>query len=165
MTKRGYRSAFVAGTVVAAGLVACAGHSQALGQDGGVSQIDCLTSLQSYCCGGSEPAPCVATFAEAEECGSWSAGTKLGVYATPCLGLTAIRVTQVGYAMLYVYDATGALYAVGDNAAADNPSSTVVECGAGPQKYVIPAECAQAWIGGSPAACTAGTVTPGSVCQ
>ncbi len=96
----------------------------------------------------------------------WPATVTVTVYATPCGGLTAVRAQRATdtYASFYVYDASGALYAIGDNAT----NSAAIECGAGPASFAVSSACAAAWLGESGAggtACTAATASASSVCH
>ena len=72
----------------------------------------------------------------------------MAVFAAPCQGLTAVREIRPGtsYATFYVYDASGALFAIGDDAATPDPRSGAIECGAGPSGWVIPSACAELWL-------------------
>jgi hypothetical protein len=140
---------------------ACGGSSQnPPGSNTG--QLDCLVRLDSYCCNNSEEPTCIPTFAAAQQCSSWAAETKVTVFATPCQGLTAVRVLA-SYSTFYVYDSTGALQAVGDDAA--DPSGDSAECGAGPSGFVLPSACVYAWSGTGGATCSSGSTAPASICQ
>jgi hypothetical protein len=91
----------------------------------------------------------------------------VAVFPSACQGLTAVRETAPGvtYATFYVYDASGSLYAIGDNAASPDPRGGAIECGAGPSGWVIPAACASIWLGSSGSRpCSAGTAAALSVC-
>jgi len=156
------------------GIVALAGASLALGcgagagkaqtpLDGGASDLACLTLLEPYCCGGSTPRPCIGDFASAERCASWAAGTAPHVFASACQGMTAVRV-DTSYSTFYLYDASGALVAVGDNATSSEPASGAIACGAGPRAFVVPEACAPLWEGPAGAPCATGSGAPTSVC-
>ena len=145
----------------------CGGQSQSLPDQYDAASLDCLTTLKTYCCGTPRPGrPASAASPSASKCSSWPAGSTLGIYATPCQGLTAVRISNVGYYTFYLYDSTGALYVVGDNAASEDPRSDAIECGAGPSGFVISASCAATWFGTAGAqSCAPGTATPTSVCN
>jgi hypothetical protein len=165
----------VLGPVAAAGLVvamvaACSGgKSQSLPEQFDASQLDCLVSLAGECCPTASARPlCIATFAEAKECASWPVGATLTLFPAACQGMTAVRAVLPGetFDRFYVYDGTGALYAIGDNAASPDPRSGAIECGAGPTGFVIPTACADAWLGAQGSqACGSGATTVTSICQ
>ena len=82
--------------------------------------------------------------------------------------MTAVRAILTGnsYASFYVYDASGTLYAIGDDATSLEPINDTVECGAGPSGFVVSSACATIWRGsaeGTP--CTAGTAPTTSICH
>ena len=160
----------VTAAIVFAVVAACSGgKSQNLPEVFDASQLDCLVSpLVGACCPPSSSI-CIGTFAAAEECSSWPKGATLTVFPTPCQGgLTAVRATLPGetFFRFYVYDGTGALYALGDNAGSPDPRSGAIECGAGPKGFVIPTACADAWLGSQGSqACGAGTATSTSICH
>jgi hypothetical protein len=82
--------------------------------------------------------------------------------------MTAVRTLLKAntYASFYIYDASGALYAIADDATAETPGGGPIECGAGPAGFVVPTACANVWLETSGAgACTAGTTTGTSVCH
>jgi hypothetical protein len=147
---------------------ACGGHSQSLAPQYTQSQLDCLVTLETECCpSGGSSATCIGDFVAARECSSWSEATTLAVFAAPCQGLTAVREIRPGtnYASFYIYDASGALFAIGDDAATPDPRSGAIECGAGPSGWVIPSACAALWLGSSGSApCGAGTTGATSIC-
>ena len=141
-----------------------AGKSQNLPQQYADAYLACLTPLKSYCCGSKPALPCVGDFSSAERCASWPAGTSVRVFSSPCQGLTAVRVDTT-YSSFYVYDASGALLAVGDNAATPDPQSGAIGCGAGPSDFGIPGACADVWEASTTgAACAGGASAPTSVC-
>ncbi len=145
---------------------ACGGTSQDPPQQYNPSQLECLVDLEPYCCSNDATPVCIPTFASAEQCGAWPAGTTLSVYPTPCQGMTAVQVVDPSYSMFYVYDSTGALYAVGDNAATPDPRSGAIECGAGPNGFVIPSACADIWLGTAGSVpCSSGTPAKASICN
>jgi len=149
-------------------LAACGGQSQAPPQSD-ASDLACLTTIESNCCsGGAAAQACIASFAVAEECATWPAGAQIAVFSSPCAGMTAVRtlVPPNTYASFYLYDATGALYAIADNATAASPGGGPIECGAGPAAFVVPTACANAWLAtADEAQCSAGTVSGESVCH
>jgi hypothetical protein len=158
-----------AGLGVGALAIACAGHSQALPPESSPSQLDCLVTLQSECCEASgAPTTCVATFTAAEECASWDGSASVVVFPVPCQGLRAVRETRPGitYTTFYVYDASGALYAIGDNATSPDPQAPAgpIECGAGPSGWVVPSACTNVWLGSSGSRCGGGTAGATSIC-
>jgi len=127
------------------------------------SELACLVTLEADCCPtGITPPTCLAQFAAAETCASWPAETTVAVFATPCDGFTAIRTHRPTdtFASFYLYDASGKLYAIGDDAT----EAGVIECGAGPSRFVVAAACTTAWLEGG-TACLAGTASPSSVCR
>jgi hypothetical protein len=160
------RVGLVGASLAALALACSGGQSQDLPPQFTASQLDCLVQLVPYCCESDTTPTCIPTFTAAKQCGAWPAGDELSVYATPCQGMTAVRVIGSSFSTFYVYDSTGALYAVGDNAASPDPRSGAIECGAGPKGFVIPTACANAWQGppGS-AACSAGTPAAASLCH
>lgn len=108
----------------------------------------CLTTLASHCCelSATSHIACDPDWTNATLCTSWPSGTTLALYYLPCHGLKAIRVTAATYQTFFIYDdATSALVAIGDNAAED-PGSTVVDCGAGPTSFAVPADCGAKWL-------------------
>jgi hypothetical protein len=148
-------------------LVACsgAGQSQSLAPQYSAGDLECLGTLEPYCCSTSTKVSCIGDFASAERCSSWPAGTTLMVYATPCQGMTAVRVVT-SYSTYFVYGQTSTLLAVGDNSASLDPRSGAIGCGAGPNGFVIPTACADEWEGAAGAeACGPGDQTPSSVCH
>jgi hypothetical protein len=157
----GLRTIATAGAWLA---IACgAGRSQT-SLDGGASELACLTPLTPYCCGGSAPRPCIGNFAAAERCAAWPAGTAPLVFASACEGMTAVRV-DTSYSTFYLYDSSGALVAVGDNATSPDPASGDIACGAGPGGFVVAAACAPIWEGSGGAPCATGTAAPVSLCR
>ena len=146
----------------------CGGASQAPPQTYPSSELTCLVTLDSECCTGTSSQACIGTFSAAEECASWAASADVAAFPAPCAGMTAVRVTEKGssYASFYVYDASGALYAIGDDSASPNPASDAIACGAGPAGFLISSECAAFWLGTEGAiACTAGTTAATSICH
>jgi hypothetical protein len=114
--------------------------------------LKCLTTLASHCCELSArgSVACDPNWSNATLCNSWPSGTSLTIYSLPCQGLRAIRVKAATYSSFFIYDESAALVAIGDNAAED-PGSTVIDCGAGPSAFVVPAECGAKWLGASDA--------------
>jgi len=133
----------LAGALVAAGC----GSKEQSGPTASADDLSCLTTLAEHCC--QRALGCDPTWDNATLCSSWTYGTPLTVYASPCHDLRAIRVTAATYSTFYVYNATtSALVAVAYNAAAD-PGSTDIACGAGPRGFAIPRDCGAAWLGTS----------------
>jgi len=157
------------GAVAAVLGIACAGHSQELPGQYDTSELACLVSLEGDCCPTEEPRPtCVASFSAAERCASWPAGTELTIFASACQGMTAVRAVLSGdtFSSFYVYDSNGALYAIGDDATTPDIRSGAIACGAGPSGFVVPAACADVWLGAAETQpCSSGTVAPSSVCN
>jgi hypothetical protein len=154
---------------VAAILVVAACGGAAQNPPGGEtpSELACLVTLASECCTSGQ-ASCIGNFAAAEQCSSWAKTAQVTVFATPCAGMTAVRTILSGnsYASFYVYDASGALYAIGDDATSLEPTSDTVECGAGPSGFVVSSACATVWRGSvEGTSCTAGTTPATSVCH
>jgi hypothetical protein len=81
--------------------------------------------------------------------------------------MTAVRVALGGntYASFFVFDSSGALYAIGDNATSLSAATETIECGAGPSGFVVPNACASIWLGTGGSSCTAGTTAATSVCH
>ena len=157
----------VAGALVTLA-AACGGHSQSLASQYNASQLECLVTLQSDCCGSGSAQTCIAAFTAAEECSSWGGSTAVAVFPTACQGMTAVRTTLAGnsYSSFYVYDASGTLYAIGDNATSPDPRSGAIACGAGPSGWVIPTACADVWLGSSGSRpCAPGVAAITSICR
>jgi hypothetical protein len=131
------------------------------------NNLDCLAfPLTSFCCEDAGPRACPGDFAAAALCTTWPQGFTVRSYATACHGLLAVSVVNAQYTTVYVYDSNGALYAIGDDAASDQPGSLALECGAGPQGFTMPNDCAATWLDKTQgAACGAGTATATSICH
>jgi hypothetical protein len=146
----------------------CGGASQNPPGPANLNQLACLVTLEAECCpSGGPEAGCIGNFAAAEQCSSWEKNAVVAVFPAPCEGMTAVRAVLNGnsYATFFVYDANGALSAIGDNATS-SASSDALECGAGPSNFVIPSACAATWVGAAGSvACTSGTVTATSICR
>jgi hypothetical protein len=155
-----------AAAVVATWLVACAGKSSDPPPSNTNGALHCLTTLASYCCASEAGAvACVGDFASASKCATWPSGTKLQVYPSACRGMTAVRV-DAEWSTFYIYDASGSLLAVGDNAASKiDPRDTSIECGAGATSFTVPVDCGDAWLGTAGGeACGGGAAAPTSYC-
>jgi hypothetical protein len=157
---------FLAVSAMSFALVGACGGSASTDPPHTNGNLDCLAyPLTSFCCTGAGEPACPGDFAAAQLCTTWPAGFPVRSYPTACQGFIAVTVTAA-YTTVYVYDSSsGALYAVGDDAATDQPGSLAVECGAGPEGFTIPSACALTWLDTTQGqACAAGTATPSSVC-
>jgi hypothetical protein len=147
-------------------LGACGTTSDAPPQSPG--DLDCLAfPLTSFCCVDAGSPACPGDFAAAALCATWPQGFTVRSYATACHGFLAVAVANGQYTTVYAYDATsGTLSAIGDDAASDQPGSMALECGAGPQGFTMPSDCAATWLDKTQGVtCGTGTATPSSVCH
>ncbi len=132
------------------------------------TNLDCLAyPLTSFCCEDAGPRACPGDFAAAQMCTTWPGGFTVRSYSTPCHGLIAVTVKNTQYTTAYVFESSGGtLYAIGDDAATDQPGSMALECGAGPQGFTIPSDCGATWLDTTQGdACASGTATASSVCH